>query len=211
MEKAGQVVMPGEVIGKVDPAKTTKIGIGVIQNQENLIATKCGILRSKGNHVWVDNRQKRVRTPLQDHNLVISPCSKLSPSQYVPVMEDMVLGVVLEKHVENAKVDLGSAVPAVLPMLAFEGATRKNRPNLQVRSPASVRLVAPRACTKERCSFIDQHAECTSPATAGGNGRVCESRGGEQGHGARAGVHSGDGQGRGIRHSRGRLHGEVLT
>jgi exosome complex RNA-binding protein Rrp4 len=49
-------------------------------------------------------------------------------------MEDMVLGVVLEMHVENAKVDLGSAVPAVLPMLAFEGATRKNRPNLQVRS-----------------------------------------------------------------------------
>lgn len=65
MEKAGQVVMPGEIIGKVDPAKTTKIGIGVIQNQENLIATKCGILRSKGNHVWVDNRQKRVRTPLR--------------------------------------------------------------------------------------------------------------------------------------------------
>ena len=65
MEKAGQVVMPGEIIGKVDPAKTTKIGIGVIQNQENLIATKCGILRSKGNHVWVDNRQKRVRTPFK--------------------------------------------------------------------------------------------------------------------------------------------------
>lgn len=64
--------MPGEVIGKVDPAKTTKIGIGVIQNQENLIATKCGILRSKGNHVWVDNRQKRVRTPPQDYKLVIS-------------------------------------------------------------------------------------------------------------------------------------------
>jgi exosome complex RNA-binding protein Csl4 len=61
MEKVGQVVMPGEVIGKVDPTKTTKIGIGVIQNQENLIATKSGILRSKGNHVWVDNRQKRVR------------------------------------------------------------------------------------------------------------------------------------------------------
>ena len=67
-------------------------------------------------------------------------------------MEDMVLGVVLEKHVENAKVDLGSAVPAVLPMLAFEGATRKNRPNLQVRScPQSGRL-RPRACTKE-CSL----------------------------------------------------------
>lgn len=50
-------------------------------------------------------------------------------------MEDMVLGVVLEKHLENAKVDLGSAVPASLSMLAFEGATRKNRPNIQVRPP----------------------------------------------------------------------------
>lgn len=60
MEKLGQVVMPGEIIGKVDPDKTTKIGIGVVQNQENLLATKCGVLRRKGNHVWIDNRQKRV-------------------------------------------------------------------------------------------------------------------------------------------------------
>ncbi len=60
MDKVGQVVMPGEVVGTVDPEKTTKIGIGVVQNQQSLIATKCGILRSKGNHVWVDNRQKRV-------------------------------------------------------------------------------------------------------------------------------------------------------
>lgn len=52
--------------------------------------------------------------------------------QYVPVMEDMALGVVLEKHAENVKVDVGSAVPATLPVLAFESASRKNRPNLQV-------------------------------------------------------------------------------
>ena len=30
------------------------------------------------------------------------------------------------------RVDIGSAVPAVLPELAFEGATRKNKPSLQV-------------------------------------------------------------------------------
>lgn len=48
------------------------------------------------------------------------------------MIEDMVIGVVLERHVENAKVDVGGAVPATLPMLAFEGASRKNRPNLHV-------------------------------------------------------------------------------
>jgi exosome complex component RRP40 len=55
-------------------------------------------------------------------------------------MEDMVLGVVTERHAENAKVDVGSAVPAVLPMLAFEGATRKNRPNLQVSKECHARV-----------------------------------------------------------------------
>jgi len=54
------------------------------------------------------------------------------PTQYVPVMGDMVVGVVLEKFLDSARVELGSAVPAILPVLAFEGATRKNRPNIQV-------------------------------------------------------------------------------
>lgn len=44
----------------------------------------------------------------------------------------MVIGRVMERHSENVKVDIASAAPATLPMLAFEGATRKNRPNLQV-------------------------------------------------------------------------------
>ncbi len=60
----------------------------------------------------------------------------------MPVVEDMVLGVVLEKHSETVKVDLGSASAAVLPMLAFEGASRKNRPNLNVRPSSKKKKVA---------------------------------------------------------------------
>ena len=58
--------------------------------------------------------------------------TSLTLFQYVPQVEDMVIGRVEDKHSENVKVDLGGAAPATLPMLAFEGATRKNRPNLQV-------------------------------------------------------------------------------
>ena len=43
------------------------------------------------------------------------------------------IGVVTDKHSENFDVDIGGPFRALLPVLAFEGATRRNRPNLQVR------------------------------------------------------------------------------
>lgn len=52
--------------------------------------------------------------------------------QYVPAQDDMVIGVVKEKHADNFKVDIGSASVSTLPALSFEGATKKNRPPLQV-------------------------------------------------------------------------------
>jgi exosome complex RNA-binding protein Rrp4 len=53
--------------------------------------------------------------------------------QYVVALEDMVIGVVLERVGESYKVDIGAAHNASLPLLAFEGASKKNRPNLVVR------------------------------------------------------------------------------
>ena len=44
----------------------------------------------------------------------------------------MVIGVVIDKHADNFKVDIGSSSPATLGAMSFEGATKKNRPNLQV-------------------------------------------------------------------------------
>ena len=42
------------------------------------------------------------------------------------------IGVIEEKHGENYVVNIGAPSSALLPVLAFEGATRRNRPNLQV-------------------------------------------------------------------------------
>lgn len=44
----------------------------------------------------------------------------------------MVIGIVREKHADNFKVDIGAASLASLSILGFEGATKKNRPNVFV-------------------------------------------------------------------------------
>ena len=50
------------------------------------------------------------------------------------VQDESVIGVVRERAGESYRVDIGTSQPATLSMLAFEGATKRNRPNLRVRS-----------------------------------------------------------------------------
>ncbi|XP_053424440.1 exosome complex component RRP40 isoform X2 [Nycticebus coucang] len=53
-------------------------------------------------------------------------------SRYVPVKGDHVIGIVTAKSGDIFKVDVGGSEPASLSYLAFEGATKRNRPNVQV-------------------------------------------------------------------------------
>ena len=52
--------------------------------------------------------------------------------QYVPVKEERIIGIVTNRGSDSYKVDIGGAIPASLPNLSFEGATKKNKPNIQV-------------------------------------------------------------------------------
>lgn len=54
-------------------------------------------------------------------------------SQYVPASQEAVIGTVIARHGEGYRVDIGSAHHASLDALAFESATKRNRPNLKVR------------------------------------------------------------------------------
>lgn len=47
---------------------------------------------------------------------------------------ESVLGVVTGRTAEFYRLDIGTAHTAILPVLAFEGATKRNRPNLALRS-----------------------------------------------------------------------------
>ena len=52
--------------------------------------------------------------------------------QYIPAAGEPVIGIIIARHAEGYRVDLGSAQMAALDALAFEDATKRNKPNLKV-------------------------------------------------------------------------------
>ncbi|XP_053556613.1 exosome complex component RRP40 [Bombina bombina] len=127
LEAVGRVVLPGDVL--LLPAQSqdallslsTSSGItgkvrvvcgpGLMRQGDDLLVSKCGLLRHREPSVyWVDSQQKR----------------------YVPVKADHVIGIVTTKSGDIFKVDVGGSDQALLSFLAFEGATKKNRPNVKV-------------------------------------------------------------------------------
>jgi exosome complex component RRP40 len=68
--------------------------------------------------------------------------------RYIPQAGDMVVGVVTDKHAEQFNIDIRAPFFAKLPVLAFEGATKANRPHLAVGALVYCRVV-----------FADREAE----------------------------------------------------
>lgn len=88
--KIGNIVLPGDIIGKIPLDKKIRIGPGLIQIQEDMVATKCGILRnSQKNYYWIENKQKRVFFFIKKKFLLLK--------KYVPAIEDMVIGIIKER------------------------------------------------------------------------------------------------------------------
>ncbi|XP_037025103.1 exosome complex component RRP40 [Bradysia coprophila] len=111
--KPGEVVMPGDTVDiNKDLFKNKRIilGPGLRNVDDQVIACKPGILRTKNQTFWVDSYQKR----------------------YIPCRGETVIGTVTQKAGDIYRVDIGASEPACLPYLAFEGATKKNRPDVNV-------------------------------------------------------------------------------
>lgn len=51
--------------------------------------------------------------------------------RYSPALGDGVIGIIIDRHGEGWGVDVGAPFPLALPALSFEGATRRNRPDLR--------------------------------------------------------------------------------
>jgi len=99
-----------------------------------LLVTKVGVLEQGRGRVGVNSRSKR----------------------YIPSVDDLVVGIVVEAHAENYRLDIGSTQPAVLPALAFEGATKRNKPNLAVGALVYARVVV-------ATPHMEAELSCTSP------------------------------------------------
>lgn len=64
----GRCVVPGDVVGLVG-TQELRIGPGLMQHKDTIIATKAGILRykEKQKYYWVENNQKRVSFAVADY------------------------------------------------------------------------------------------------------------------------------------------------
>jgi len=108
-----------------EPDASASSGAGTAST--SLRTTKPGILRFRApDRLWVETTHKR----------------------YVPAVGDTVVGVVLERRSEAYRVDVGGATAAFLPLLAFDGASRRNKPELPVGTLVYARV-----------SGVDRHAD----------------------------------------------------
>lgn len=125
------IVVPGELV----PAQhiNLKLGPGLIQESiaasTSVQSTRAGTLNHSANKSkwWVESNSRRVCLALSS-----SKSEALITQQYVPASQESVIGVIVQKAGEGFRVDIGSAHSASLDGLAFEGATKRNRPNLKV-------------------------------------------------------------------------------
>lgn len=105
------IVVPGDSLEKYISKETTILGPGLMRNNNVVVATKSGILKMRNNNLfWIDCHQKR----------------------YVAARGECVIGIVRSKGSLHVRVDINSADLATLSLLAFEGANKRNKPNLNV-------------------------------------------------------------------------------
>ncbi|CAN1151193.1 Putative exosome complex component rrp40 [Linum perenne] len=131
-----QLVVPGDVILDLSnmAEQTIKLGGGLRQDCDAISVIKAGVLRfSKPNKYWVESSQKR----------------------YVPCAEDSVLGVVVDSKADNFLVDIKGPSLAFLPVLAFEGGTRKNIPKFEAGTLIYVRIVKANPGMNPELSCVD--------------------------------------------------------
>ncbi|KAH3721190.1 exosome complex component RRP40-like [Dreissena polymorpha] len=113
-DHVGKLLLPGDKLENLSVSeKTSKavLGPGLRKDEEDIFVTKPGILRHKEPNIyWIDSHQKR----------------------YVAVKGDSVIGVVTNKAGDIFRVDIGGSEIASLSYLSFEGATKRNRPDVKV-------------------------------------------------------------------------------
>ena len=119
-------------------------GAGIQQHDGQVIASKAGVLRhQKPNRVWVEQSSRRVRCSILA--CCSEACSLDCYVQYIAKQEDPVIGVVvdMDRHAEGSyRISLHGTCDALLHKLAFDGASKKNKPDLQIGSAVYCRIAS---------------------------------------------------------------------
>ncbi|CAK1580637.1 unnamed protein product [Parnassius mnemosyne] len=137
----GDVVLPGdycEEISAVGEKAKVIIGPGLQKEIDHVYVTKAGILKKRNpNTYWVDNYQKR----------------------YIPARGENVIGVVVQKAGDIFRVDVGSSITAALSYLSFEGATKKNKPDVQIGDVVYAKMLVASKDMEPELVCVDSHGK----------------------------------------------------
>lgn len=139
--KPGDAVIPGDIaditIVKQSSSKMI-LGPGLRRLRDQIVVSKCGVLQKTGiNTFWVDSHQKR----------------------YIPARGECVLGIVTNARGEMFKIDIGSSDEASLSYLAFENATKKNRPIINVGDVVFAKLLVASKEMEAELVCVDSHGK----------------------------------------------------
>ncbi|VDO77537.1 unnamed protein product, partial [Haemonchus placei] len=107
------ICLPGEdLTGRIPKENTKIIGYGIARDPdtEALVARQPGIFKQEGEKCWLSVHSKR----------------------YVAEKGDRVIGIVTGSAGDYYKLEIGTPENAVISFLAFEGATKRNRPDLKI-------------------------------------------------------------------------------
>ncbi|NP_001148820.1 exosome complex exonuclease RRP40 [Zea mays] len=129
-------VVPGDVVLDLSEMnnQTIKLGAGLRQECDTIEATSAGKLRQlKPNKYCIENSQKR----------------------YKPSVEDTVLGIVVDTKPDNFLVDIKGPNLAFLPVLSFEGGTRRNIPKFKIGTLIYARVVKANSIMNPELSCMD--------------------------------------------------------
>ncbi|XP_038220708.1 exosome complex component RRP40 [Zerene cesonia] len=137
----GDVVLPGDYcdeISTVGAKSKVVIGPGLRKETDHVFVTKPGVLRKRNpNTFWVDSYQKR----------------------YVPSKGENVIGVVVQKAGDIFRVDVGGSCTAALSYLSFEGATKKNRPEVQIGDVVYAKMLVASKDMEPELVCVDSHGK----------------------------------------------------
>ncbi|XP_054648066.1 exosome complex component RRP40 [Dunckerocampus dactyliophorus] len=158
-DKVGTVLLPGDefsfdtgdTISLTDAVKADKVvcGPGLRRSGDRLLVSKSGVLRHKQpNMFWMDSQQKR----------------------YVPAKGETVIGVVTAKSGDVFKIDVGGSEQASLSYLAFEGATKRNRPNVQVGDLVFGQFIVANKDMEAELVCVDSSGRANGMGVFGGGG-----------------------------------------
>jgi len=101
------------------------------------VATAAGVLRRTDSEVMVENLRKR----------------------YIPREGDFVVGIVTHRSSEIYRVDIRAPCTALLPSLAFNAATRRNKPAIEVGALVYARVAAAHPDLETELSCVDPESK----------------------------------------------------